>query len=133
MVVLYRYARLALAVAALLLIVIGAIRAVLGGAALSDVAPFLVIVLVVFAVFGLRYARQTKAITENARFEDLARAAKERMKQREPARILGAECAGCGRSIVVEDDGEHCTRCGAPIHRECAGVHRAADHAEGYR
>jgi uncharacterized membrane protein len=128
-VVVYRHARLLIAVLAMLLIVGAAIRAVVGGASASDVAVPVMLVLIVFAFFAVRHVRRTRAIQEQAEFERLSRAAAATRAARAPKRIIGARCVKCDRQIVVEADGQHCVACGEAVHKDCASEHTAEAHA----
>jgi hypothetical protein len=129
LIVAYRHFRLLLAVAAMLLILGAAIRAVVGGASVSDVAMPVVLVLVLFALFAVRHLRRTRAIQEQAEFERLSRAMAEKRAAREPKRITGSRCALCNRQIVVEADGRHCVVCKEPVHNDCVSAHTAEAHA----
>jgi hypothetical protein len=129
LVVVYRHSRLLLAVGAMLLILYGAIRAIVAGASVSDVGVPVVVVLGAFAFFAVRQFRRTRAIQEQAAFEELSRQVAARRAAREPRRITGAKCAGCARRIVIEADGRHCVVCGEPVHNDCVGAHSANAHA----
>ncbi|HEX8795383.1 MAG TPA: hypothetical protein VF765_30750 [Polyangiaceae bacterium] len=133
-VVAYRHARLLLAAGAMLLILYAAIRAIVAGASVSDVGVPVVLALAPFAFFGFRHFRRTKAIQEQAAFEELARRVAAKRAAREPKRITGARCAGCARRIVIEADGRHCVVCNEPVHNGCVGAHSSTAHAvEAYR
>ncbi len=128
-VVFYRYLRLLLALAALLLILFAGIRALADGASPSDIGA-VVVILVVFAVVGLRYIQRTKGMQDQMAYDELARASLARRAERSRAeRVLGAECADCKRRIVIEEDGVLCPTCRAPVHVECVAGHRAQAHA----
>ena len=129
LVVAYRHARLLLAAGVMLLILYAAIRAIVAGASLSDVVVPVVVVVAVFAFFAVRHFRRTRAIQEQAAFEQLSRQIAAKRAAREPKRITGAKCAGCARRIVIEADGRHCVACGEPVHEDCVGQHSAAAHA----
>jgi hypothetical protein len=124
----YRHARLALAAAAMLLILYAAVRAVSAGASVSDIAAPVAVVLVVGAFFAVRHVRRTRAIQQQAEFEQLSREMAARRAAREPKRIVGAECAHCARRIVIEKDGQHCAVCREPVHKGCVAPHGAEAH-----
>jgi putative Ca2+/H+ antiporter (TMEM165/GDT1 family) len=134
LVVAYRHGRWLLAVGAMLLILFASVRAVLGGAAVSDVAGPVAVILILFAFFGFRYVRRTRALQQEADFARLAHAVAERRAARQPRPIVGAACPRCERRIVVEADGRHCSHCGKPVHRVCEAAHTADAHtASAYR
>jgi hypothetical protein len=128
LVVAYRHTRLLLAAAVMLLILYAAVRAIIAGASASDVAVPVAVVLALFAFFALRHFRRTRAIQEQAAFEQLARHVAARRAAREPKRITGAKCAGCARRIVIEADGRHCAVCGDPVHKDCVAPHSTQAH-----
>jgi hypothetical protein len=128
-VVFYRYLRLLLAVAALLLILFAGIRALADGASPSDIGA-VVVILVVFAIVGLRYVQRTRGMQDQAAYAELARASLARRAEKRRAEwVMGAECAACKRRIVIEEDGVVCPTCRAPVHVDCVGDHRAQAHA----
>lgn len=129
LVVAYRHARLLLAVGAMLLILCVAIRAIVAGASVSDVGVPVAVVLALFVFFAVRHVRRTRAIQEQAAFEQLSRQFAAKRAAREPKRITGAKCAGCARRIVIEADGRHCVVCGEPVHNDCVAPHSAEAHA----
>jgi hypothetical protein len=129
LVVAYRHARLLLAASVMLLILYAAIRALVAGASVSDVAIPVVVVLVVFAFFAVRHLRRTRAIQEQAEFEQMSREIAAKRAARAPRTIPGAKCARCARRIVIETDGRHCAVCGEPVHRDCAAPHSTEAHA----
>ena len=112
----------------MLLVLGGAIRAVVSGASLSDVAGVVVFLLAVFAFFGIRYLHRTKAIQEQADFERLARKVAAKRDAQAPRALVGLECAQCARRIVIESDGRRCAACGDPVHDDCATLHAVEAH-----
>lgn len=44
--------------------------------------------------------------------------------------IVGESCVSCDGVIAMELEGKHCGICLAPMHRRCAGKHRASAHPE---
>jgi hypothetical protein len=85
-VVIYRYARFGLSTAAASFLVYVSWRAVAAGGSLAD-ASWLLIVLLLFAVFGGAYLQRTRAIKERAAYEELVRASEAR-------RLAGSAAGG---------------------------------------
>jgi hypothetical protein len=125
----YRNLRVLLAVGALLIVLGAGAVAVNNGAPLSDVGVPILILLVLFAVFVVRYTRQTRGLVEADAYRELVRETVARRAERDRGRrILGALCVDCSKRIVVEADGVNCSDCDAPVHRDCVGHHRAQAH-----
>lgn len=76
-------------------------------------------------------------------FIGLARQTKSRQSERdhtprtgpppyEGPQMAGFECAGCGKRIIVNDEGVPCPDCKKPMHLECL-PHRHGDDETPYR
>ena len=77
--------RLLLAIAALALVLAAAGLAVLNGAPLTDIAPPMLLVVVISAIAGARYVQRTRALEGEAAYAALARAAEARRAERSRA------------------------------------------------
>ena len=129
LVIAYRNVRLLFALAALVLIVVGAILALLDGASASDIGVPIALVVAVAVVVTLRYARHTKALAADDQYASLVRASMARRAERQREdRLLGSPCAECARTIVMEGDGIHCPTCRAHAHRDCLAAHERKAH-----